>query len=92
MTTPRRPTRIHMQCCRDWLTPAEARVAAGLAMGERLPSVTRRLGVSLNTARTLLSRTTAKLQVESQLELVRTILTSVPQHGLSRGSKREAAE
>lgn len=62
------------------LTPAEARVAAGLAMGERLPSVARRLGISLNTARTLLARTTAKVHVDSQLELVRAILTTVPRH------------
>jgi len=67
------------------LTPAEARVAAGLAMGERLPVVARRLGISHDTARTLLARATGKMGSDGQIHLVRTILTSVP--GL-RGPRR----
>lgn len=60
------------------LTPAEARIAAALAMGETLPKVAARLGISSNTARTLLARATSKTQTDSQLGLVRMILASLP--------------
>ena len=66
------------------LTTAEAQVAAGLAMGEKLPAVARRLGVSHETARTLLARATTKTGSNGQLGLVRTIYLSLP--GL-RGAK-----
>lgn len=59
-------------------TPAEARLAARLAMGEALPKVASRLGISINTARTLLARASAKTQANSQLSLIQTILSSLP--------------
>ena len=51
--------------------PAEARVASGLAMGISLPATAIKLSISINTARTLLSRAMARTGTNSQLELVR---------------------
>lgn len=68
------------------LTPAEARVAASLAMGERLATVAERLQISYNTARTLLARATAKVGAAGQGDLVRIILTTVPRYGTELGT------
>ena len=59
------------------LTPAEARVASGLAMGVSLPSTAANLGISINTARTLLSRAMARTSTNSQIGLVRLVLTGL---------------
>lgn len=59
------------------LTPAEARVASGLAMGVSLPETAAKLGISINTARTLLSRAMARTGTNSQLGLVRLVLTGL---------------
>jgi DNA-binding CsgD family transcriptional regulator len=59
------------------LTPAEARIASGLATGVSLPATAANLGISINTARTLLSRAMAKTSTNSQLGLVRLVLTGL---------------
>jgi len=65
------------------LSASEARVVAALAMGEKLPAVARRLGISHETARTLLARANAKTGCDGQLSLVRMILSALP--GLRAG-------
>lgn len=59
------------------LTPAEARVVCGLVMGVSLPHTAMRLGVSINTARTLLSRARSRTGANSQIALVRAVLTGL---------------
>jgi DNA-binding CsgD family transcriptional regulator len=77
---PENPVTVEPKVLQDLfdLTPAEARVTGGLAMGASLPAVATRLGISVNTARTLLARATSKTQTNSQLELVRTVLATLP--------------
>ncbi|MCW5737183.1 MAG: hypothetical protein KIS73_23865 [Enhydrobacter sp.] len=59
------------------LTPAQARVVAALTAGKSLAEVAACLGVTVNTARTLLSRAMAKTGTNSQVALVRLVLTAV---------------
>lgn len=59
-------------------TQAEARLVAALATGDALPKAALRLGISHNTARTLLARASVKAESNSQLELVQTILATMP--------------
>lgn len=60
------------------LTPGESRVAAHLAMGVTLSETATQLGVSINTVRTLLARAMARTGTNSQVSLVRLILTALP--------------
>lgn len=59
------------------LTPAQARVVAALTAGKPLSDAAASLGVTVNTARTLLSRAMAKTGTNSQVALVRLVLTAV---------------
>jgi DNA-binding CsgD family transcriptional regulator len=59
------------------ITAAESRVVAALAMGVSLPDVAVKLGVSINTARTLLGRAMARTGTNSQIALVRLVLTTL---------------
>ena len=59
------------------LTPAEARVVSGLVMGVSLPNTAMRLGISINTARTLLSRAMVRTGTNSQVALVRMVLMAL---------------
>jgi DNA-binding CsgD family transcriptional regulator len=59
------------------LTPAQARVAAALAAGTPLAEVATKLGVTVNTVRTLLSRAMSKTGTKSQVSLVRLVYTTV---------------
>ena len=59
------------------LTPAEARVVCGLVMGVSLQDTATRLGISINTARTLLARAMARTGTNSQITLVRMVLTGL---------------
>ncbi len=76
------PTHARVQVVRDQLarlfalTPAEADLAARLAEGEALQKAIEGRGISVNTARSHLKRTFAKLHVRSQAELVQAILAS----------------
>ena len=58
------------------LSPAEARLTAALVRGETIRQFAREAGVSVNTARTLLSRVFSKTCVSRQAELVGLALTS----------------
>ena len=51
------------------LTPAEARVAVAVAMGDRIGGVAETFGVSTNTVKTLLQRTFAKTDTRRQTKL-----------------------
>ena len=53
------------------LTDAEARICSLLYQSYNLPDVARKLGISINTAKTHLNRSYRKLGVQSQSELVR---------------------
>ncbi len=77
----RRPRRaaadnaLHRACAAHFtaiyrLTPAEAHVAAALALGGRARAIAEARCVSLNTIRTLQGRAYAKLGVTSQIELI----------------------
>src|SRR5262245_3547255 len=57
------------------LTPAEASVATLLLEGRRTEELAELLGISLLTARTHVKRVLAKVNVRSQTELVRVLLT-----------------
>lgn len=59
------------------LTPAQARVVAALTAGKPLAEVAAGLGVTPNTARTLLARAMSKTGTNSQVALVRLVLTAV---------------
>lgn len=59
------------------LTPAEARVARGLLDGHALPDLAGRASVSVETVRSQLKTTLAKMGVTRQTELVR-LLTGIP--------------
>jgi DNA-binding CsgD family transcriptional regulator/PAS domain-containing protein len=52
------------------LSPTEARLTAALVRGETIQQFAREAGVSVNTARTLLSRVFSKTNVSRQAELV----------------------
>lgn len=59
-------------------TPREAELAAVLLEGRTVAQAARRLGISVTTARTFLSRLTAKTDSHSQAELVRRLLAVPP--------------
>ncbi len=65
------------------LPAAEARLAIALVSGLSLPRYAERTGISYHTARTLLARALARTGTESQLGLVRLILTSIV--GIAKG-------
>jgi DNA-binding CsgD family transcriptional regulator len=58
------------------LTPAEARLAQGLARGDALEQVARTLGIKMSTARTQLAVIFAKTQTPRQSALV-AVLTRI---------------
>jgi DNA-binding CsgD family transcriptional regulator/PAS domain-containing protein len=60
------------------LSPAEARLVAGLASGTSLPQYAQQAGISYHTARTLLGRALARTETASQLDLVGLVLASQP--------------
>jgi DNA-binding CsgD family transcriptional regulator/PAS domain-containing protein len=64
------------------LTPAEARVVALLVTGQGLPAIAKALGIGFETARTHLARARAKTGSTSQVDLVRTVLTTLAPLGL----------
>jgi DNA-binding CsgD family transcriptional regulator/PAS domain-containing protein len=66
------------------LTMAEAKVVAHLAMGASLREVAGKLKVSINTARTLLARAMAKTGTNTQIGLVRMVLTTLSPIGDDR--------
>jgi DNA-binding CsgD family transcriptional regulator len=55
------------------LSPAEARLAAALAAGERLADYAGRAGIGRETARTLLKRAMRKTGARRQADLVRQV-------------------
>ena len=57
------------------LTPAEAAVATLLVEGRRMEDLAELLGISLLTARTHVKRVLAKVDVHSQAELIRVLLS-----------------
>ncbi|HZS51610.1 MAG TPA: LuxR C-terminal-related transcriptional regulator [Bryobacterales bacterium] len=59
-------------------TPAEARVAAKLALGRSVEEIAAELRISVETARTHVKRTLSKTATERQGELISLILRSVP--------------
>jgi DNA-binding CsgD family transcriptional regulator len=59
-------------------TPREADLAAELMEGRTVAQAARRLGISVTTARTFLSRLTAKTDSHSQADLVRRLLAVPP--------------
>ena len=58
------------------LTAAEAKVVARLAMGTSLPDIAANLKVTINTVRTLLARAMGKTATNTQVALVRLVLTN----------------
>lgn len=64
------------------LTPAEARVAAGLALGRGPASLAEEAGVSLHTVRTQTKSILAKTGLGRQVELVGLVLRSVAVRGV----------
>lgn len=76
------------------LTPAESRIALGLALGKSLSDMAAATGTSVNTARTLLSRAMAKTETNSQAGLVAALLRAgllvraAPGGGPDRGPGR----
>ena len=61
------------------LTPAEARLAVRLAAGEELRTAAESLGIRYQTARTQLIAIFRKTQTQRQGELIKLLLTAVPQ-------------
>ena len=59
------------------LSPAESRIAIGLAQGKRLTALAAELGLQITTLRTQLSSILRKCEVERQSDLVRLVL-SIP--------------
>ncbi len=78
ITDPERPATIGAEIIADalGLTAAEAKVVARLAGGTSLPEIAADLKVSINTVRTLLARAMGKTGTNSQVALVRLVLTS----------------
>lgn len=75
---PERPSMVDPGAIADafGLTTAEARVVARLAMGISLPDIAANLKVSINTVRTLLARAMGKTTTNTQVALVRMVLTT----------------
>ena len=69
------------------LSPAEARLTAALVRGETTRQFARAAGVSVNTARTLLSRVFSKTGVSRQAESVGLALTSIGGSGWVSGAE-----
>jgi DNA-binding CsgD family transcriptional regulator/PAS domain-containing protein len=65
------------------LTPAEARLAAALVQGKRLPEIAAEFSVKMSTLRTQLASILRKLDVKRQSDIVR-IAWSIPSVGPSR--------
>ncbi len=59
------------------MTPAEARIATSLAKGESLDEAASARGISIETARTLLKRATAKAEVRTQGQLIARVARSL---------------
>jgi DNA-binding CsgD family transcriptional regulator/PAS domain-containing protein len=59
------------------LTAAEARVVAEVVMGLALPEAAKKVGVTPNTARTLLARAMARTGTNSQIAIVRKVLSTL---------------
>jgi DNA-binding CsgD family transcriptional regulator/PAS domain-containing protein len=57
------------------LSPAEARVVAAIAMGIKPRDIASRLDIAFNTVRTLVARAMAKTEANSQLALMKMVLT-----------------
>jgi DNA-binding CsgD family transcriptional regulator len=78
ITDPERPAMIGPETIADafGLTTAEAKVVARLAMGVSLPDIAGGLKVSINTVRTLLARAMGKTATNTQVALVRMVLTN----------------
>lgn len=68
------------------LTPAEARIAVGIADGESVQEVAARIGVTYGSARFTLKRVYEKLGVHKQGELVALIRAALPPLGNGAGS------
>jgi pimeloyl-ACP methyl ester carboxylesterase/DNA-binding CsgD family transcriptional regulator len=58
------------------LTPAEARLSSLLTQGKSLEDITHALGISINTAKTLLKRIFGKLGVSRQTEMLQVFYAS----------------
>ena len=78
ITDPERPAMISPEAVADafGLTAAEAKVVARLAMGTSLPDIAANLKVTINTVRTLLARAMGKTATNTQVALVRLVLTN----------------
>ncbi|MCW5733122.1 MAG: PAS domain-containing protein [Enhydrobacter sp.] len=78
ITDPDRPSMFDPDAVADafGLTAAEARVVARLAVGSSLPDIASSLNVSINTVRTLLARAMGKTATNTQVALVRLVLTT----------------
>jgi len=61
------------------MTPSEARLATRLAAGEELQTAAGALGIAYSTARTQLAAIFRKTQTRRQGELVKVLLSSIPQ-------------
>lgn len=59
------------------LTAAEARILSAFTASVSLTDTAKKLGVSINAARALLARAMGKAGTNSQLSLVRLVLTSL---------------
>lgn len=59
------------------LSPREAEVCAGIAIGMTSEAIASRLGIRLNTVLTYRKRAYARLNISSQLELVRLVFSTV---------------
>lgn len=59
------------------LTSAEARIVAEVVMGLALPEAAKKVGVTPNTARTLLARAMARTGTNSQIGIVRKVLSTL---------------
>jgi DNA-binding CsgD family transcriptional regulator len=83
ITDPERPSMFDDEAIANafGLTMAEARVVARLAIGLPLPDIAGNLKVSINTVRTLLARAMGKTGTNTQVALVRTVLTTFSVNG-----------
>jgi DNA-binding CsgD family transcriptional regulator len=70
------------------LSKAEARVAAGVAEGRRLPEIAQASDVRMPTVRTQLRAALRKLGVARQADLVRVVLTLPAALSLRPGNDR----
>jgi DNA-binding NarL/FixJ family response regulator len=75
LTNLRRAFRINPQLLQELLkvSAAEAKLVAALASGETLNDIAARTGVTQNTVRSQIKSVFAKLEVSSQLELIRIV-------------------